>query len=129
MLIKAKEGRYYIPVATGTPEAIENDFIGVTSETPIDGAGIFVLMNGDEGLGFYITTADKFTVKANTAYLPAAESAARTFIALPGNETTGVNAAKSVEATDGKVFDLQGRQVSKPTKGLYISNGKKYIVK
>ena len=26
-------------------------------------------------------------------------------------------------------YDLQGRKVTNPTKGLYIVNGKKYIVK
>ena len=29
----------------------------------------------------------------------------------------------------GEVFDLQGRHVSKPTKGLYIVNGKKVVIK
>ena len=129
MLIKAEEGRYYIPLATGEPAEIENDFVGVTSATEVD-EGLFVLFKDDtHEIGFYRTTAAKFEVSANTAYIPAnVVSPARTFIALDG-ETTGVNAVKSVEATDGKVFDLQGRQVSKPTKGLYIINGKKYIVK
>jgi uncharacterized protein YlzI (FlbEa/FlbD family) len=27
------------------------------------------------------------------------------------------------------MYDLQGRRVAQPTKGLYIVNGKKYIVK
>ena len=30
---------------------------------------------------------------------------------------------------EGQYYDLQGRRVSNPTKGLYIVNGKKYIVK
>ena len=31
--------------------------------------------------------------------------------------------------TVNRYFDLQGRQISLPTKGLYINNGKKYIAK
>ena len=30
---------------------------------------------------------------------------------------------------DQRVFDLQGRQVTNPTKGLYIINGRKVILK
>ena len=128
LLLKGEDNTYTVPTAKTAATAIDNALVGVTTETEVEGAGIYVLMNGEEGIGFYKTTAESFTIGANTAYLPATVSAARTFIALDG-ETTGVNAVKSVEATDGKVFDLQGRQVSKPTKGLYIINGKKYIVK
>ncbi len=34
-----------------------------------------------------------------------------------------------VESNNGKIYDLSGRQVSKPAHGLYIMNGKKYMVK
>ena len=30
---------------------------------------------------------------------------------------------------DGKIYDLQGRRVSRPGKGIYIVNGKKMIFK
>ena len=40
-------------------------------------------------------------------------------------ETTDGNS----EATANRYFDLQGRRVAAPTKGLYIKNGKKVIVK
>ena len=30
---------------------------------------------------------------------------------------------------DGKIYDLSGRRVTVPTKGLYIMNGKKVYVK
>ena len=130
LLLKATEATTYtINVPGGEIAAIENDFIGVITNTTVEGAGIYILYDGNKGLGFYQTTAEAFTVGANTAYIPAnVVPTARTFISLDG-ETTGVNDVESIEDTDGKFFDLQGRQVSKPTKGLYISNGKKYIVK
>ena len=35
-----------------------------------------------------------------------------------------------IEKNNSKIFyDLQGRRVEKPTKGLYIVNGKKVIIK
>lgn len=42
-------------------------------------------------------------------------------------ETTGIKAIET--AADKNVYDLQGRKVAAPTKGLYIINGKKMIVK
>ena len=43
---------------------------------------------------------------------------------------TGINSIKSADAnTDGNYYDLQGRHVEKPTKGIYIVNGKKVVKK
>jgi GH35 family endo-1,4-beta-xylanase len=46
------------------------------------------------------------------------------------NETTGVQEVRLEPATSVDVFyDLQGRRVSHPTKGLYLSNGKKVVIR
>lgn len=76
----------------------------------------------------------KVTVEAATE--PSAAAPARGF-AFPGDdgETTGIecitvtddNMHRNGNADD--IFDLQGRKVSKPTKGVYINNGKKVIIK
>lgn len=76
----------------------------------------------------------KVTVEAATE--PSAAATARGF-AFPGDdgETTGIecitvtddNMHRNGNADD--IFDLQGRKVSKPTKGVYINNGKKVIIK
>lgn len=42
---------------------------------------------------------------------------------------TGIDGIKQNTGIDGKIYDLSGRQVSKPAHGLYIMNGKKYVVK
>ena len=49
-----------------------------------------------------------------------------------GNGTTGIyNISHEIVTTDRNtpIFDLQGRRISKPAKGLYIQNGKKYIIR
>lgn len=127
MLIKAAEGRYYIPLATGTPAAIDNAFVGVTAAEEVP-AGIFVLMNGDQGVGFY-KTKNAFTVGANTAYLPASAAPARSFIGFSDDETTGINALMGNEKMNGEVYNLNGQRVAAPQKGLYIVNGKKVVMK
>ena len=45
-----------------------------------------------------------------------------------GGDTTGISTVAASQK-DNAVYDLQGRQVNNPTKGLYIVNGKKVVVK
>ena len=42
--------------------------------------------------------------------------------------TTAVNTVKAGNA-DGKWYNLQGQEVAVPTKGLFIKDGKKYVIK
>lgn len=44
-------------------------------------------------------------------------------------ETQGVNTVESAEQRVDGCYDLSGRRVAKPTKGLYIINGKKIVIK
>lgn len=41
----------------------------------------------------------------------------------------GVESIKKETTINGELYDLQGRKVKAPGKGLYIKNGKKYIIK
>ena len=127
LLLKGADGTYNVPIV-GEAADVTNALIGVTKETVVNGDGIYVLMNGDSGVGFYKTTAESFTVGANTAYLPANLAGARTFIGFD-TETTGISEIAARENGQENVFNLQGVRVAQPTKGLYIVNGKKIIVK
>lgn len=43
--------------------------------------------------------------------------------------TTGINDVQFEKNSDGQYYNLNGQRISQPKKGLYIKNGKKYIVK
>ena len=45
------------------------------------------------------------------------------------NETTGISEIVNSESSNSKWFDLQGRRVAKPEKGLFVKDGKKVIIK
>ena len=99
-----------------------------------------------EGLGFYLGVDDGKSLKATPgkAYLQVSEDEAkdpsstaltRSFVFGGGNETTGI-AEITIMGTDVQrhgtiegIFDLQGRKISNPTKGIYIKNNKKVIIK
>ena len=43
------------------------------------------------------------------------------------NESSGISVIANSKSVNSKYYDLQGRSVAKPGKGLYIKNGKKVI--
>ncbi len=42
---------------------------------------------------------------------------------------TGINMIEASNNEKGVIYDFHGRRVEQPTKGLYIKNGKKYVVR
>ena len=127
VLLKANAaGDFTVPSASSKDDVTGNAFIGVTEETDVNETGIYVLLNGDAGVGFY-KTKYAFTVGAHTAYLPADVAGARSFIAI--DEATAIEDIAAETMTNGEVYNLQGQRVVKAQKGLYIINGKKVVIK
>lgn len=88
-----------------------------------------------EGVGFYRLSSTG-TILANRAYLTsgatvagATAAAAREFFAFDAAITGIENVNAQDSEDDVKTFDLQGRRVTNPAKGVYIVNGKKVIMK
>ena len=88
----------------------------------------YVLQNSDTyGVNFYLVTGTAATMKPFRAYLTTDGSTARLFLNL--DEATDINTVNGEEVMGNDCFDLQGRRVSQPTRGLYIMNGRKVLVK
>ena len=97
-------------------------------------------------LGFYLGSSEGKSLKATPgkAYLkvsvneakdPSSAALTRSFVFGGGSETTGIDEI-TIMGTDVQrhgtiegIFDLQGRKISNPTKGIYIKNNKKVIIK
>ena len=65
----------------------------------------------------------------NKCYLTVPESDVKAFFF---DETTGIRSIENETMRNGeneKYFDLSGRRIQKPTKGLYIVNGRKVVIK
>ena len=96
------------------------------------GEGHYVMQNKGDGPMFYKVTDTTFSIPAGKCWLtlPAALQGSTSF-RIDG--TTGVDEVSSeVKGENGKVnaiYDLQGRKVGTPNKGLYIVGGKKIMVK
>ena len=71
-------------------------------------------------------------VKANKSYLPVevgTETPARLNIIFESQEATGIMNVSREGTTDNRYYNLNGQRVMNPTKGMYIVNGKKVIIK
>jgi hypothetical protein len=75
---------------------------------------------------------DAGTLPANRCWLkiiPPSTTHARTMNIIFEGDVTGISTVKTATSIDGNFYDLSGRRVTKPTKGLYIVNGKKVLMK
>ena len=78
-------------------------------------------------VGFY--KANGQTVAKNRAYLQTTTNQARINLFIE-DEATGIADIRSQKSNaTGEYFDLQGRKVTQPTKGLYIVNGRKVVIR
>ena len=138
--IPANEGVILTGTATGevnmAPASYEtvatisgNKLSNTATETHTAENGDYVLAIVNSQVAFYPTISET-VVGINKAYLHL--SAGSSAVAMNfGDNTTAVNTAlETLDNAQAPVFDLSGRRVMQPVKGgLYIQNGKKFIVK
>ena len=117
-------GRKTATLLDAEPAAPANE-LAISDGSAVDG---FVLAKKNDVVGFYKWNGGSLT--SGKVYLPssAVTSSSRDFIGFEG-DVTGINEVKNQKETVNGIFDLQGRKVVTPSKGLYIVNGKKVVIK
>ena len=134
VLLRAKNDatNFDVPVATTADDVTGNLFqrgTGAAVASQDGGYYNYVLGKHNGVVGFY--KAGGMTVAKDKAYIQTTISSAHIFIDLEDMGVTGVNEITNTNLTNNTndIFDMQGRKVAQPTKGLYIVNGRKVIVK
>lgn len=117
---------YEIPTgAASAPET--NQLVGVTKVTPLAGDGSQFFLVG----GKFVKAASKSVVPAGKAYL-VASAGAKAFdvldIEFDDDEATAIKNVEN-EQFEGVIYNLNGVRVDNPTKGVYVKDGKKFVVK
>lgn len=115
-----------------------NLLVGTATEQVISGAGYkyYLFGKGAKGQGFYHQTGrdgNSIKLAAHRAGLKLATSgfapAKELIFNFDDATTTGVNNVQpSVEKKNDVIYDLQGRRVTNPSRGIYIVNGKKVVI-
>jgi len=89
----------------------------------------FILSKVSNHIGFYKVATGGSWVNVGTAYLQVpGTNLSRSFFMFD-EDATAVEAVKQEQKLNGEFFNLAGQRVAQPTKGLYIVNGKKVIMK
>lgn len=131
VLRAATDGSMALVPSTATGTAVEaNALQGTLDASATTPANTYALSGAfAEGIGFYPYTAT--TLPAGKAYLTLTDAQAVQKLAFSfGQGTTGIDAIEAGAADKAATwYDLSGRRVDNPTKGVYIVNGKKVIVK
>ena len=118
---------YNVPRGTATTLSSTNLLKAAIYGTSVAANEVYVLSNGK-----FCLFAASGSIPGGHAYLPASE------VPAGSNElsfdlddsTTGIQRLTPILSEgDGVYYDLSGRRVQAPKKGLYIMNGKKYIIK
>jgi len=133
VILQGDEGTYHVPVASSASAPSNNDLLGTTTALTTTSSYKYyalALDDSETSVGFKLVSTG-VTIPACKAYYRCASSNAPTFFNM--EEEGGTTAIDAVEVAGEQdntpIYDLQGRLVQNPTKGIYIKNGKKIIIK
>lgn len=111
-----------------------NELTGVLTDTELNSVEsadqVRIFSKKGNVAGFYKPNSNITTLAANKAYIMAHTNNEALVLNFAGGEVTGINQA-TINATEANapIYDLTGRRVAKAVKGIYVKNGKKFIVK
>lgn len=136
-LDNARETKLWRAVTSGTTPSPNLLVAGNGGE--IQGENYYVLTNHlvEVNNGYYYvyvfaeTTYEKARVDTDRAYLYLGGGNARGKVSIKfvkGN-TNGISNVETETFGNGAIYNLRGQRVERPTKGLYIINGKKVMIK
>lgn len=137
LILKGTAGATFtIPVAV-SGSAISNYLVGCPTATELTtpNDNYYVMVNSGENVEFQALngsyTDNKVTIPAGKAYLNVSAANARLSVVFNDDETTtGIDDVRSkMSDVRSEYYNLNGQRIEKPSKGLYIVNGKKVILK
>lgn len=140
MLKGAANTTYTVPVATSGSTTTTQYLVGLTDATNVlqmdaEGNTTFILAKVNGVINWYKLREDNYTLKANSAYLRLPADA------IPQGQnpvvmdftggSNGISTATATATNNESWYTLDGRLLqSKPsTKGIYVNNGRKIVIK
>lgn len=133
VILKGAEGIYQLYTTTEAAASVEgNKLSGSTSRQQItDTSNKYVLYNNGGRPEFRKITANTY-LDAYKCYLGVASSSGAPSLSISfdgmGN-TTGISNVQKTVVEDNRIYNLNGQEVKNAGKGIFIKNGKKYIIK
>ena len=98
----------------------------LSQESVTFGANDYVLVKRNGEFVFAKASGSTIQNYKNHAFLRLNSNQANVRMIFDDNDATGINGIETDEQ-DAIYYDLMGRRVTNPTKGIYIKNGKKVL--
>ena len=127
LLLKGQGAKTAIVWATA-PAALEDNLLTVSNGTFETGQYPYVLAKDGTSACFKQWTGDASVLNGRVVLILNQAVSTRSIYSLD-EEMTGVQSVVREAINDNQYYNLSGQRVDNPTKGLYIVNGKKVIVK
>ena len=137
VILSGEAGEYNASI-TSTETTVESGLEGTVAKSVItkeNGKQYYILGYIDNVAGLYTpvysnTDDTKFTNGSHKAYLAVkGANGAASYSFRFDDGTTGIEGVTSASGKVEAIYDLQGRKVTAPDKGMYIIDGKKVLVK
>lgn len=129
VILEGSDETYTLTIDDVTADVTDNAFSGTNVQlTEIDKSSYYTLGNGSNGLGLY--HPNETTLRANVAFMQAGAQGVQGYRLMLDGTTTGIEGAPTAGADKADTwYDLSGRRVTAPTKGVYVKNGRKVVVR
>jgi hypothetical protein len=121
-----------IPVAASSTTDVSANLLkaGTGAAVSTESGKTKYALSAEGGVATFKKIVEDTTIPTDKAYLEFNEVISAPELNFNFGNPTGIQSITSaVNKGEGIVFDLQGRKVAQPAKGLYIVNGKKVVIK
>ena len=132
VILQGSTGIYQLYTTTDAAASVTDNMLtgAVTRQQITDATNKYVLYDNSGSPEFRSIQEDTY-LDAYKCYLTAEAEAHILNIVFDEGETTAINTVENKPAVinDNRYYNLAGQQVCNPGKGLYIVNGKKFVIK
>lgn len=135
VVLKGTTDSYTLTLANDEATPVEDNVISGTclpiSVTEAELENYYVLSTLEGVIGLYWPMTGTTELAANKAFIekPEAAGAAGYRFVFGDNTTVGIDGVTLGQPDNTPYYDLSGRRIAQPAKGIYIHNGKKVFIK
>ena len=126
VILNAEEGHYSFVIIDETVTYPAENLLKISDGTIVN--GVYVLAKKNSTVAFYKWAGG--ALSPGKVYVEAPSGGAHEYLEFSfEDDATAIETVKAQNVENGQFFNLAGQRVAQPTKGLYIVNGKKVIIK
>ena len=141
LFVKGAPGEYVVPIMESSDDYSLNMLVGTLEATAVNAVSDdgmyrnykYTIKDGDSAPLFY-QFEDNSSLSANRAYLQIplswVSSASKSIaVRFDEGEATDIDEIQGETGEESLIYDMQGREVENPAKGIYIMDGKKVFIR